>query len=318
MSAGPAPAAAATAGDAAGDPTADTVAALGPVGLRWRASGQAVLSGPLYGLAAACDAAFTTLAARWDAEPEDHPAMIDIGELQAIDYLASFPHLATFPVSLDADAANLREFAGRDPLDAEGAVRLARTAPVREVLTPAACYHLYLTHAGERLSAPRYLTTRNTCFRRETHYEPLRRQWSFRMREIVCVGTRDEVRGFLAAATAAVTALLAELDLAAPWEVATDPFFEPAKNPKYVAQRLQPTKHEARYGDLAIASVNLHEDHFGAAYGITRAGRPAFSGCVAFGLERWVYALTSRYGPDPAGWPDLPAAAGRASVAEAG
>ena len=121
------------------------------------------------------------------------------------------------------------------------------------------------------------------------------------MREIVCLGTRSEVSGFLAQARDAVSLLLGELDLPVSWDVATDPFFQPAKNPKYVAQRLQPTKHEARFeGDLAIASVNLHEDHFGAAFGITRADRPAVSGCMAFGMERWVYAITRRYGPDPA------------------
>ncbi|MGH8791329.1 MAG: aminoacyl--tRNA ligase-related protein [Stackebrandtia sp.] len=284
-------------------------------GLRWRASGNSVLSGPLYRLATACDNAFSTLAAQWSAEPEQHPAMIELTGLQAVDYLSSFPHLATFPVSLDADEANLREFAGRTSLDGEGSVRLGEVAPVREVLTPAACYHLYLHHQGEALDGPLRLTTRNTCFRREAHYEPLRRQWSFQMREIVCLGARDEVIDFLATTRRAVDVLLSELDLPVAWEVATDPFFQPTKNPKYLAQRLQPTKHEAVFGgDLAVASVNLHEDHFGAAYGITRAGRPAVSGCVAFGVERWLHAVADRHGPDPAGWPDVEAAARRAAA----
>jgi hypothetical protein len=300
--------------DLAGQPEYSAV--LRPVGLRWYANGQAALTGPVCRLADACDAAFTMLASLWNAEPEQHPAMIDIAELQLIDYLASFPHLATFPVCLDADEEHLRSFVGGGPLDDTGAVRLTTIAPVREVLTPAACYHLYVHHRGEELASPRYLTTRNTCFRREAYYEPLRRQWSFSMREIVCLGTRSEVSGFLAQAREAVSLLLGELDLPVSWDVATDPFFQPAKNPKYVAQRLQPTKHEARFeGDLAIASVNLHEDHFGAAFGITRADRPAVSGCMAFGVERWVYAITRRYGPDPARWPDLAAAGRRASAA---
>jgi seryl-tRNA synthetase len=300
---------------------ADVTAALGPVGLRWHDRGRAVLGGPLYGLAAGCDTAFTLLAERWRAEPEQHPPMIDVAELQAVDYLASFPQLATFPVSLDADPANLREFTGRDALDPAGAVRPARTAPIREVLTPAACYHLYPNHRGERLGGPLYLTTRNTCFRREEQYAPLRRQWSFQMREIVCMGTRAEVREFLDAGAALVRALLRELDLPIAWAAATDPFFEPARNPKYLAQRLRPTKHEALYGGdgrggggLAVASVNLHEDHFGAAFEIERDGVPAVTGCVAFGVERWVYALTHRHGCEPAGWPDVPAAARRVAV----
>lgn len=281
-------------------------------GLRWLPSGNAALSGPLYELFTACDAAFVMLADTWQAAGEEHPAMLDAADLQAINYLASFPHLATFPVCLDADATNLAKFAA-EPLGASNAVRLTDTASVRQVLTPAACYHVYPRHRGERLTAACYLTIRNTCFRREAYYEPLRRQWSFRMREIVCLGTRAEVAEFLAAASKLVDALLRELGLSAPWAPATDPFFEPARNPQYLAQKVQPTKHEARYGgDLAIASVNMHEDHFGAAFGIERAGQPAASGCLAFGVERWLYAIADRYGVEMAGWPDVPAAARRA------
>lgn len=297
------------------DPGTALLSRLAPVGLRWHPSGQVSLSGPLRRLAADCDGAFALLADAWGAEPEDHPAMIDAEALQAVDYLASFPQLATFPTCLDGDDANLARFAAGERLDATGAVRLTRTAPVRQILTPAACYHLYLQHRGEHLRAARHLTTVNTCFRREAHYEPLRRQWSFSMREIVCLGTRDEVTSFLAGARTAVDALLETLDLPVTWKAATDPFFQPARNARYLAQRLQPTKHEATFaGDLAIASVNLHEDHFGAAYGVTRGDRPAVSGCVAFGIERWLYALTHRHGPDPAGWPHVPAAARRAAA----
>jgi seryl-tRNA synthetase len=288
--------------------------ALTAAGLGWQASGHATLAGPLYRLADACDQAFLALADLWAAEPEEHPAMIAAATLQRVGYLTSFPHQATFPVCLDADSGNLHAFTGSDPVNGDGIVRLARTAPARDLLTPAACYHIYPHHEAEQLGSLRYITTRNTCFRRETYYEPLRRQWSFRMREIVCLGTRGEVQGFLEHAKAVVSLLLRELDLPVRWEDATDPFFEPASNPLYLAQVLQPAKQEARFGgDLAIASLNLHEDHFGAAFGISRAGQPATSGCVAFGIERWLYAIASRHGCDPAAWPDPVAAVRRAT-----
>lgn len=297
-----------------GEHAAALAARLAPTGLAWQASGQATLAGALYRLARACDDAFLVLADLWHAEREEHPAMIAAAALQRVDYLTSFPQLATFPVSLDADEGNLRDFAARDPVDTGGLVRLTEAAPVRDVLTPAACYHTYLLHQGEQLDAPRFITTRNTCFRRESHYQPLRRQRSFQMREIVCLGSRAEVRGFLSRARAAIDLLLRELDLPVRWEVATDPFFQPASNPQYLAQRLQPSKHEALFGgDLAISSVNLHEDHFGAAFAIGRGEQPATSGCVAFGIERWLYAIASTHGTDPADWPDPAALARRAA-----
>jgi len=281
---------------------------IAPPGLGWRDNGQVTLSGPLQRLATDLDAAFLHLARSWAAVEERHPPTIPAAELHRIEYFESFTHLATFTVALDADEENLEAFS-RQPLGDDGVVALRRSRPVTDVLTPAACYHVYVHHQGEALDTPLYVTTRNTCFRQETSYEPLRRQSAFDMREIVAVGTRDEVVRFLGETTALVDRLLVALGLEIEWRVATDPFFQPARNPKYVLQRVQPTKHEAVFaGDLAIASRNLHEQHFGAAFDLQRGDGPAASGCVAFGLERWLYAVVATFGPDPAAWPDPMAA----------
>ena len=96
------------------------------------------------------------------------------------------------------------------------------------------------------------------------------------------------------------------LGLPVEFETATDPFFNPSQNPKYLMQRLDPVKHEMIFdGHLAIGSVNFHRNYFGEAFGIERAGEQAFSGCVAFGLERWIFAILSHFGPNPAAWPNL-------------
>jgi hypothetical protein len=54
---------------------------------------------------------------------------------------------------------------------------------------------------------------------------------------------------------------------------------------------------------LAIGSVNFHRNYFGEAFGISREGKEAFSGCVAFGIERWIYAWLTRFGPRAKDWP---------------
>jgi hypothetical protein len=58
-------------------------------------------------------------------------------------------------------------------------------------------------------------------------------------------------------------------------------------------QKLFPTKEEFLYdGKLAIASVNFHRNFFGERCDIRLPdGSAAFTGCVAFGLERWLSAL---------------------------
>jgi len=273
-------------------------------GLRWRANGQATLSGPLLDLAVRLDRRFVTLARRFEPVELRFPALIAAAELERIDYFRSFPQLATFPVGLDVDDGNLERFRAGEPVSADGELNLSRLAPVHDVLTPAACYHLYIHHAGERFEGPRHFTTTSTCFRRETHYLPLERQWSFTMREIVCMGTAEETEAFLAAARTDLDALVEGIALPLTWEMATDPFFQPSKNPQYLMQRIDPTKHELMFEHrLAIASANLHHDHFGRAFDIQRDGEPVHSACLAFGLERWLAAFVHHFGPEPSGWP---------------
>jgi len=56
--------------------------------------------------------------------------------------------------------------------------------------------------------------------------------------------------------------------------------------------------------DIALASINRHEDFFASAFRITLAnGGPAHSFCVAFGLERLTAAGLLTWGPDQAQWP---------------
>ena len=135
---------------------------------------------------------------------------------------------------------------------------------------------------------------------------PLERQWSFTMREIVCMGTADEARTFLEKATAAVDRLTAGIGLPLRWEQASDPFFRASKNPQYLMQQVDPTKFELMFDDrLAIASTNLHHDHFGRAFDIERDGEPVRTACIAFGIERWLSAFVHHFGPEGP-WPDLP------------
>ncbi len=274
--------------------------------LRWLDSGQCVLSGPLLALDRRLDTCFRAWAARHNAVEYGVPAFISAPDLARLEYFSSFPNSVTFPVALESSEANLSRFASGPAVDPSGAVRLAALAPIREVLTPAACYHFYGLLRGRTLEAPAYLTTRATCFRREAFYAPLERQWSFSMREIVCVGTRQEVQGFLEAEQGRLAAFFRDIELPIEFTPATDPFFRPTRNPKWLAQKLEPVKTELVFaGRLAIGSVNFHRNYFGEAFGIRRDGADAFSGCVAFGIERWIAAFLAHFGPEPVDWPEL-------------
>ena len=126
------------------------------------------------------------------------------------------------------------------------------------------------------------------------------------MREIVCLGTADEVKQFLREYQDRIERFLRRIGLPVEWKNATDPFFNPARNPKYVLQKLDPVKTEMVYQTgLAIGSINFHRNYFGEAFQISRESKEAFSGCVAFGVERWIYAILNHFGVDERDWPDF-------------
>ncbi len=272
--------------------------------LRFHENGQTSFQGDLLKLFRLLDASFLRIASQFNANEHRFPIFIPAKELQKVHYLSSFPHLATFPVTLDSDAKNLETFSNSEPLSSGGEVKLTKIAPIKDLLTPAACYHFYVHHQGSTLTGPLYLTTRARCFRREAYYAPLERQWSFHMREIVCVGTSDEVQAFLETCRKRVEEFIAGLGLKIEWLIATDPFFNPSKNPKFLMQKLQPNKTEMVFdGKLAIGSVNFHRNYFGEAFAIQKSGQEAYSGCVAFGVERWMAAIIRQFGPGKRTWP---------------
>ncbi len=115
------------------------------------------------------------------------------------------------------------------------------------------------------------------------------------MREIVFIGPEEGAKEHLVRAKDAVTALCAELGLDVGLEVATDPFFD-KNGGKAKMQRLFPVKEEFVVDGLAIGSVNYHRNFFGERCSIRAGGDLAHTSCLAFGLERWVHALTERFG----------------------
>lgn len=273
-------------------------------GLEWSADGYSTLSGVLKDAADALDAIFLGWATELGARDHAFPTFIAARDLAPIGYLESFPHLATFAVTIDRADAELEAVAARHGKAGELALEAGKWEPARQLLTPAACYHFYHRLAGTELAEDKFLTTNCLCHRRENSYQPLQRQWCFQMREIVCIGAPDTVQSCIENCRRRIDALTEKLRLVVSWEEATDPFFNPGEDPKALTQLLEPIKRELIFGDgLAIASINRHRTFFGDCYNIRMHGDCVSSACVAFGVERWLFALIRRHGPDPAAWP---------------
>jgi len=266
--------------------------------------GAVPISGDLLWLLNALDDMFLEFANQLNASDHKYSCFINSQALKKLDYLHSFPQHATFPATLDEGADNLERFSQSGVINDNNEIELTTLSPVTDLLTPAACYHVYIDYQNCDLSSPLIATTKNTCFRREKQYVPLERQWSFTMREIIGIGTEQDIEQFLARMSDKLDTLFNKLALPVEWVVATDPFFNPSNNPKYLTQKLAPNKWEMQYADrLAIGSRNNHRNYFGETFNITIDSKPAHSACVAFGLERWLSAFVETYGPDKTNWP---------------
>lgn len=226
------------------------------------------------------------------ATPMIMPALLDVESLARLDFYENFPHQALVVSALDLDKHG--EHTGRQQRSAFSSEDLE---PARLALPSAACFAVYLHFAGQQVAEGTKVTVLGRCFRREDHYEPLRRLLSFHMREIVAIGTQEYVEEHLAETGRWIAELAGRLGLRFSQRAATDPFYDRGGQ-RALLQRLAPVKQEFVVDDLAIASLNVHRNFFGERCGITFAdtGKPVFTACAAFGLERWLAVLYHKYG----------------------
>jgi seryl-tRNA synthetase len=211
--------------------------------------------------------------------------------------------------AVDADPPYLlsREFLDRTQFFASFPRRAVPSGRGGSFMPPATCYRLFQALQGTLLEGPLVVTLTGPCFRREPRYDAGRR-YAFTMREVVFVAHEERVAAARDFAADASLRLARELGLDARLEDAEDTFFAETGRAKRALQRLLRLKVElvasAAGGSLAVASFNLHQDFFGTRLGI-RLGGPnaAWSGCAAWGIERWRLALEERWGSAPGRWP---------------
>lgn len=240
-----------------------------------------------------------------DALHPSFPPLYPRAAFERTDYVASFPNLT----------GAINSFAGGDREHRALLAERERSphwdghlTPTDLMLVPAVCHPLYGTLPTELPAAGVTAELTGWCFRHEPSIDPARQQ-TFRMHEIVRVGSAEQIAEHLARWTEAVREVLAGLGLEVSVVAANDPFFGRAGKVLATNQRTEQLKTEfvvRLYGDLdegtAIASANNHQTHFGDTFGLRLAdGTPASSACVGFGLERIALAVLRRSGTASSG-----------------
>ena len=228
-------------------------------------------------------------------------------DMESVDYLTSFPHLAgsVFAFAgteLDALAVGEKAHAHEDWSGHLSASDL--------VLVPAACHPVYPALASSPIPAGGVTVDTGAAwvFRHEPSDDPCRLQ-AFHMRELVRCDALSSVGDWRDSWRDRALEFLRRLGLPADFDEANDPFFGRAGKLLARNQRAQKLKFEILVpvgGDqpTAVASFNAHADHFASVFGLAFAsGEPVHTACLGFGLERVVLALLWTHGTDVASWP---------------
>lgn len=254
------------------------------------------------------DALVSRAAAPDSAEQLRFPPMIPKRVLEDVGYLKSFPNLSGSIFGFYGEAAEASELVDRALQHGDWSDLLRQTDVV---LLPAACYPSYPAVAA-RGTLPAEGATLDLggsyVFRNEPSDDPCRLQM-FHQREMVRIGTPDQVLAWRECWIARARSIYASVGLDVDIGVASDPFFGRGGRLLARSQRQLQLKFEvlvqvASPEPTAITSFNYHQEHFGSVFSIVgEDGEIAHSACLGFGLERVTLALFHRHGLEVRDWP---------------
>lgn len=246
------------------------------------------------------------LAADDGAETMTFPPVISRNTLEKVNYLDASPHLCGAVYSFFGQEKEAKALSQRVHKGEAWGELLGMTDVT---LNPAACYPIYPSMAGVVPKGGRLITILGWVFRHEPSSEATRMQ-SFRVREFIRIGAREEVVEWKDMWLTRGLEFVRSLGLPATSDAASDPFFGRAGEMLAATQKQHSLKFEilvpviSSENPTAVCSFNFHQDHFSSVFDIrTAEGDIANSACLGFGLERMVMALFKTHGFDIERWP---------------
>lgn len=254
------------------------------------------------------------IAQRWRAPDHQFPSIIGADVLDTCKYLRSFPTSLNLVSHLREDLQASREFAAQvawkqDHLHYPS----SSMSGVKCLLSPSVCFHYYAWLRDRQVATPQTITALGKCFRYESsNMTGLERLWDFTMRELIFLGPQAYIFQQRQAMLDETVELLRTWGIGYEIRSATDPFFleEYAAMAAYQMsfdlkfEILAPLPYKANK-ELAIGSLNYHQDLFGRSFGISLEDKStAHTGCVGYGLERVALAFLAQHGLNPSHWPD--------------
>ncbi|KAF6569875.1 hypothetical protein JDW19_21555 [Paenibacillus polymyxa] len=254
------------------------------------------------------DRCFLQLLEGYETNRRKYPVLLPLTTYTSTRYLATSPQYAMFccpakesmdDISMLQKQVGIGDFA--DLLDRP-----------KYAFSPSACFHLYEELRGETLVGNTIYTFRQNVFRNEGRFNwgELTRLRDYTVREVVFIGDDESVYEFREDMTGRILQLLEQLELDFEIRVASDPFIVPEMQKYKTVQARNRLKYECKIvkddsSSIACASLNMHGPAFSQAFQFSVNGKErTASGCIGFGLERWVIAFLLQHGCDEEAWPD--------------
>lgn len=217
------------------------------------------------------------------------PSIIQGKVLEKCGYFDTFPQHLTAVCSLDSSK--------KDKLERKN-IATSNLEFNDYYLTPAACVHIY-PMLEKKCICPMCYTTMESVYRYENgRFHDAERLWEFTVREFVFVGKESYVKQMLSYMKKQALELAKNYFPEAQLLSSFDNFY-PTKENK-IKSKLQLQNHlkdelvvdfEGR--SIAIASFNYHNQHFSKPFNFDQNGE-IVTGCVGFGMERWILCLKER------------------------
>ncbi len=255
------------------------------------------------------DSKFKQFALDLTATEKHYPTLLPLAAMDKTGYLRTSPQYSMFVCHPKEDVDELLRMS-REAM--QGSVKDVVHEP-NYVLSPAACFHCYTDLEQAELEKPEVYTFRQKVFRHEgrLNWSGFGRLRDYNVREIVFIGDEPFVHVNRNYVLDKVKRFVSELNLTARVCVTSDPFVVPSMQKFKKIQLEEESKLELQlaYGldrYLAVASFNLHGTAFTNPFDIRIHDKPqSVTGCVGFGLERWVLAFLAQHGIDPRRWESI-------------
>ena len=255
------------------------------------------------------DSLFCSIAIRMNAIEKVYPVLLPIKEYSQTGYIKKSPQYAIFCSSVNDKIDDLEKaYKSVEDNQIKNVIKEPEYA-----LSPSACFHTYIEYRNKSLPNNTLITFKQNVFRNEGrfNYKEIGRLRDYHVREIVMIGDVDYVEKTREMIMEESCKIMKNLNLSGDITIASDSFIVPKMLLYKKIQKIDKSKYEMHLSlsdskSISVASFNLHGKAFTDSFKIcVDQCEDTVTGCVGFGLQRWVLAFVAQYGWEVDNWPSF-------------